>query len=70
MIVLSSYVICVVDEQVSLDSRVREEINQGMTRPTSRMYDEAQVQIYTLMKRDSYPRFLNSKTYRRLVSQS
>ncbi len=53
--------------QVSLDSRVREVINRNMVDPTPHTFDEAQLQIYTLMHRDSYPRFLNSQMYKRLV---
>lgn len=42
--------------QVSLDSRVREIVNRNMVEPTPNTFDEAQLQIYTLMHRDSYPR--------------
>ncbi len=55
--------------QVSLDSRVREVINRNMVDPTPHTFDEAQLQIYTLMHRDSYPRFLNSQIYKRLIPQ-
>lgn len=34
------------------------------------MYDEAQLQIYTLMQRDSYPRFVNSQMFKTLVQQT
>ena len=53
--------------QVSLDSRVREVINKNMVEPSPHTFDEAQLQIYTLMHRDSYPRFINSQIYRRLL---
>ncbi|KAI2805985.1 hypothetical protein RDWZM_009381 [Blomia tropicalis] len=53
--------------EVSLDSRVREIINKNMIEPTPHTFDEAQLQIYTLMHRDSYPRFINSPTYRKLA---
>lgn len=43
--------------QVSLDSRVREIVNRNMVEPTPHTFDEAQLQIYTLMHRDSYPRY-------------
>lgn len=52
---------------MSLDSRVREGINLSLTEPSNVMYEEAQLQIYTLMHRDSYPRFLNSSVYRDLL---
>ena len=53
--------------QVSLDSRVREVINRNMLDPTSHTFEDAQKQIYTLMQRDSYPRFMNSSAYTDLI---
>lgn len=55
--------------QVSLDSRVREGINKKMQEPSAHTFDDAQLQIYTLMHRDSYPRFLSSPAYRTLLLQ-
>ncbi|KAF3836348.1 hypothetical protein F7725_028906 [Dissostichus mawsoni] len=52
---------------VSLDSRVREVINRNMLEPTSHTFDDAQQQIYTLMQRDSYPRYMNSTAYTDLL---
>lgn len=40
-----------------------------MVEPTTHTFDEAQVQIYTLMHRDSYPRFVNSTLYKTLAQQ-
>ncbi|XP_047424157.1 regulator of G-protein signaling 20 [Mugil cephalus] len=54
-------------KEVSLDSRVREVINRNMLEPTSQTFDDAQQQIYTLMQRDSYPRFINSSAYTDLL---
>lgn len=56
--------------QVSLDSRVREVVNRNMVEPTPHTFDEAQLQIYTLMHRDSYPRFVNSPVYKALARLS
>lgn len=56
--------------QVSLDSRVREIVNRNMVDPTPHTFDEAQLQIYTLMHRDSYPRFVNSTYYKKLAQLS
>lgn len=53
--------------QVSLDSRVREVINRNLLDPSPHMYEDAQLQIYTLMHRDSFPRFLNSQIYKSFV---
>ncbi|KPP73214.1 regulator of G-protein signaling 20-like [Scleropages formosus] len=55
------------EELVSLDSRVREAINRSMLEPSSCTFDDAQLQIYTLMQRDSYPRFMNSAAYTNLL---
>ncbi|XP_078092269.1 regulator of G-protein signaling 20-like isoform X2 [Mustelus asterias] len=53
-------------KEVSLDSRVRDVINKKMAEPSTQTFDDAQLQIYTLMHRDSYPRFLNSSIYKSL----
>ncbi|XP_072371056.1 regulator of G-protein signaling 19 isoform X2 [Scyliorhinus torazame] len=57
-------------KEVSLDSRVRDVINKKMAEPSSQTFDDAQLQIYTLMHRDSYPRFLNSSIYKSLFQRS
>uniref|UniRef100_A0A1B0CCP6 RGS domain-containing protein n=1 Tax=Lutzomyia longipalpis TaxID=7200 RepID=A0A1B0CCP6_LUTLO len=51
----------------SPDSRVREIVNRNMVEPTPHTFDEAQLQIYTLMHRDSYPRFINSPLFKTLA---
>ncbi|XP_051936880.1 regulator of G-protein signaling 17 isoform X1 [Hippocampus zosterae] len=67
-IIYEDYVSILSPKEVSLDSRVREGINQSLAEPSSLMYEEAQLQIYTLMHRDSFPRFLNSTVYRDLLA--
>uniref|UniRef100_UPI00398F6FB6 regulator of G-protein signaling 20-like n=1 Tax=Pristiophorus japonicus TaxID=55135 RepID=UPI00398F6FB6 len=57
-------------KEVSLDSRVREVINKKMAEPSTQTFEDAQLQIYTLMHRDSYPRFLNSSIYKSLLQRS
>uniref|UniRef100_A0AAF5PFU6 RGS domain-containing protein n=2 Tax=Wuchereria bancrofti TaxID=6293 RepID=A0AAF5PFU6_WUCBA len=54
-------------KEVSLDSNVREAINNNMIHPTIHTFDEAQSQIYTLMQRDSYPRFIASTLYKKIL---
>ncbi|CAB4064145.1 RGS [Lepeophtheirus salmonis] len=66
-IIYEDYVSILSPREVSLDSRVREIINQNMISPSQQTFNEAQLQIYTLMHRDSYPRFVNSSTYRDLL---
>ncbi|XP_063048165.1 regulator of G-protein signaling 17 [Engraulis encrasicolus] len=66
-IIYEDYVSILSPKEVSLDSRVREGINMSMAEPHRLMYDDAQLQIYTLMHRDSFPRFLNSSVYQDLL---
>ncbi|TKS85802.1 Regulator of G-protein signaling 17 [Collichthys lucidus] len=66
--IYEDYVSILSPKEVSLDSRVREGINQTLNEPSNLMYEEAQFQIYTLMHRDSFPRFLNSTVYRDLLA--
>ncbi|XP_071369047.1 regulator of G-protein signaling 4 [Centroberyx affinis] len=52
--------------EVNLDSATREETRQNLERGGPSCFDEAQCKIYTLMEKDSYRRFLNSKLIRDL----
>ena len=67
-LIYEDYISILSPREVSLDSRVREIINRNMVDPSPYTFDEAQLQIYTLMHRDSYPRFLNSPLYKKLIS--
>ncbi|XP_077085837.1 regulator of G-protein signaling 20 isoform X1 [Siphateles boraxobius] len=66
-IIYEDYISILSPKEVSLDSRVREVINRNMLEPTSHTFDDAQLQIYTLMQRDSYPRFMNSAVYKNML---
>ncbi|XP_063076371.1 regulator of G-protein signaling 20 [Engraulis encrasicolus] len=66
-LIYEDYISILSPKEVSLDSRVREVINRNMLEPNSQTFDDAQLQIYTLMQRDSYPRFLNSPFYKNLL---
>lgn len=65
--IYEDYISILSSKEVSLDSRVRDVINNNIKKPTSNIFDEAQLQIYTLMHRDSYPRFINSPMYKKLA---
>ncbi|XP_008560564.1 regulator of G-protein signaling 17 isoform X2 [Microplitis demolitor] len=65
--IYEDYISILSPKEVSLDSRVREIVNRNMSQPTPHTFDEAQLQIYTLMHRDSYPRFVNSDIFRRVA---
>ncbi|KAG8131594.1 hypothetical protein E2320_009507 [Naja naja] len=66
-VIYEDYISILSPKEVSLDSRVREGINRKMQEPSTHTFDDAQLQIYTLMHRDSYPRFLNSAIYKALL---
>jgi regulator of G-protein signaling len=66
-LIYEDYVSIFSPTEVSLDAKVRDAINVNIVQPTRQTFDAAQLQIYTLMKRDSYPRFLNSDIYRKLL---
>ncbi|XP_055701438.1 regulator of G-protein signaling 17 [Phlebotomus papatasi] len=65
--IYEDYISILSPKEVSLDSRVREIVNRNMVEPTPHTFDEAQLQIYTLMHRDSYPRFINSPLFKTLA---
>uniref|UniRef100_A0A8C5I6E2 Regulator of G-protein signaling 20-like n=3 Tax=Gouania willdenowi TaxID=441366 RepID=A0A8C5I6E2_GOUWI len=66
--IYENYISILSPKEVSLDSRVRESINRNMQEPNSHTFDDAQLQIYTLMQRDSYPRYMNSQDYKNLLN--
>ncbi|XP_048879936.1 regulator of G-protein signaling 19-like [Brienomyrus brachyistius] len=66
-LIYEDYVSILSPKEVSLDSRVREVINKKIVEPTPHTFEDAQLQIYTLMHRDSYPRFLTSPIYKSLL---
>ncbi|XP_075452614.1 regulator of G-protein signaling 17 isoform X2 [Ascaphus truei] len=68
--IYEDYISILSPKEVSLDSRVREVINRNLLDPTPHMYEDAQLQIYTLMHRDSFPRFLNSQVYKALLEST
>uniref|UniRef100_A0A3Q4GMS1 Regulator of G protein signaling 19 n=1 Tax=Neolamprologus brichardi TaxID=32507 RepID=A0A3Q4GMS1_NEOBR len=65
--IYEDYISILSPKEVSLDARVREVINKKMQDPTPHTFEDAQLQIYMLMHRDSYPRFLASNIYKALV---
>lgn len=69
-IIYEEYVSILSPREVSLDSRVREIINRNMITPSISTFDDAQLQIYTLMHRDSYPRFVASTQYKQLLQSA
>jgi len=68
--IYEDYVSILSPREVSLDARVREITNKNMMSPTLHTFDEAQLQIYTLMHRDSYVRFVSSSLYKDLLQST
>nr|XP_008536622.1 PREDICTED: regulator of G-protein signaling 11 isoform X14 [Equus przewalskii] len=55
---------------VNIDSHTMERTLEGLRRPHRYVLDDAQLHIYMLMKKDSYPRFLKSDMYRGLLAEA
>ncbi|XP_004373414.2 regulator of G-protein signaling 11 [Trichechus manatus latirostris] len=53
---------------VNIDSRTMEQTLEGPRQPHRFVLDDAQLHIYMLGKKDSYPRFLKSDMYRGLLA--
>jgi len=58
--IYDEYIDIVSDNVISLDGHLLEAIEFGMEEPDSSTFDGAQDYIFTVMFRDSYPRFLES----------
>ncbi|XP_036425461.1 regulator of G-protein signaling 8 [Colossoma macropomum] len=57
-------------KEVNIDFRTREETKQKLLEPTSSSLNEIQAKVYSLMEKDSYPRFLRSKIYQELLNRT
>ncbi|TWW72803.1 Regulator of G-protein signaling 18 [Takifugu flavidus] len=54
-------------KEINIDYNTRMAIQRSMAKPTKGCFEAAQQQVYNLMKKDSYPRFLLSDTYLHLT---
>ncbi|XP_016309008.1 regulator of G-protein signaling 11-like [Sinocyclocheilus anshuiensis] len=55
---------------VNIDSKTMEKTLEGLKRPHRFVLDDAQMHIYFLMKKDSYPRYLKSDLYKNLLARA
>ncbi|XP_043107167.1 regulator of G-protein signaling 11 isoform X2 [Puntigrus tetrazona] len=55
---------------VNIDSKTMEKTLEGLKRPHRFVLDDAQMHIYFLMKKDSYPRYLKSELYKNLLARA
>ncbi|ELK08905.1 Regulator of G-protein signaling 13 [Pteropus alecto] len=53
--------------EINIDSSTRENICRNIQEPTQTCFEEAQRIVYMHMERDSYPRFLKSEMYQKLL---
>uniref|UniRef100_A0A4W5NX47 Regulator of G protein signaling 18 n=1 Tax=Hucho hucho TaxID=62062 RepID=A0A4W5NX47_9TELE len=56
-------------KEVNIDYASKVTIQKTMASPTNTCFDAAQSKVYSLMKKDSYPRFLTSDIYLRLTKR-
>lgn len=56
--------------EINVDSSTVEAVQEGLKNPTRYIYDNALLQVYSLMEKDTYPRFLRSAQYRDLLLNS
>ncbi|CAI5636999.1 regulator of G-protein signaling 8 [Oreochromis niloticus] len=56
--------------EINIDYRTRERTKQSLADPTPTSLNEVQGKIYSLMEKDSYPRFLRSKMYQDIVNRA
>ncbi|XP_051944615.1 regulator of G-protein signaling 18 [Hippocampus zosterae] len=54
-------------KEVNIDYSTKIAIQTNLSHPTRSCFEAAQVKVYSLMKKDSYPRFLHSDLYLRLT---
>lgn len=53
--------------QINIDNSTRQTIIKNIQEPTETCFEEAQKIVYMHMERDSYPRFLKSEMYQKLL---
>jgi len=68
--IFKTYIYSSSEEEISLDFKVKEKLMQDKAEASETIFDEAQSKIYSLMKRDSFPRFLASDFYKDLMPKS
>ncbi|XP_010893441.1 regulator of G-protein signaling 21 [Esox lucius] len=65
--IYKTYIEAQAPKEINIDHKTRELIRRNMKTPNAVCFDEAQKIVYSLMEKDSYPRFLRSNIYRTLL---
>uniref|UniRef100_H3CR10 Regulator of G protein signaling 11 n=1 Tax=Tetraodon nigroviridis TaxID=99883 RepID=H3CR10_TETNG len=55
---------------VNIDSKTMDKTLEGIKQPHRFVMDDAQLHIYFLMKKDSYPRYLKSELYKNMLAKA
>ncbi|XP_030630182.1 regulator of G-protein signaling 18 [Chanos chanos] len=63
------FIECEAPKEINIDHSTKMTIQKNILQPTPSSFDAAQSKIYTLMKKDCYPRFLNSDIYLSLIKR-
>ncbi|XP_070797160.1 regulator of G-protein signaling 21 [Pituophis catenifer annectens] len=56
-------------QEINIDFNTRDRIMEAILKPTLNCFDDAQKLIYSLMVKDSFPRFLKSEAYKELANK-
>uniref|UniRef100_A0A667YCD9 Regulator of G protein signaling 18 n=1 Tax=Myripristis murdjan TaxID=586833 RepID=A0A667YCD9_9TELE len=56
-------------KEVNIDYSTKMDIQKNISHPTKSCFEAAQVKVYSLMKKDCYPRFLASDIYLRITKK-
>ncbi|XP_026876822.2 LOW QUALITY PROTEIN: regulator of G-protein signaling 13 [Electrophorus electricus] len=65
--IFSRYIQTEAPKEINIDYKTRELIKQNVKAPNHACFDEAQRMVFSLMEKDSNPRFLRSDFYRTLL---
>ncbi|XP_032883900.1 regulator of G-protein signaling 8-like [Amblyraja radiata] len=68
--IYSEFVDVQAPREVNIDFQTREHTRKSLLEPDHGSFNDAQKRVYSLMERDSYPRFLRSKVYRDVINQT
>ncbi|XP_034038860.1 regulator of G-protein signaling 13-like [Thalassophryne amazonica] len=68
--IFKRYIQAEAPREINIDHRTREQIWRNIKAPSAVCFNEAQRIVYSLMERDSYPRFLKSEIYSTLLDST
>uniref|UniRef100_A0A8D2J5I2 Regulator of G-protein signaling 8 n=1 Tax=Varanus komodoensis TaxID=61221 RepID=A0A8D2J5I2_VARKO len=68
--IFEEYIDVQAPREVNIDFQTREMTRKNIQDPSPSSFDQAQGKVHSLMEKDSYPRFLRSKIYTDLLSQT